>query len=140
MSVSAQRQIPLRPSQQIHTAGAFHFEDVYPNVDSGRFAVKHVVGEPFDVWADVFRGGHDVLAAHLLWRLERDGEWRHTPMRLHDNDRWHGSFVPTEVGRYVYAIEAWTDEFATWKHGFELKQQAGQDISLDALEGATLLT
>ena len=35
MSVSAQRQIPLRPSQQIHTAGAFHFEDVYPNVDSG---------------------------------------------------------------------------------------------------------
>ena len=61
-------------------------------------------------------------------------------MALHDNDRWFGSFAPGEPGRYVYAIEAWTDEFATWKHGFELKQRAGQDITLDALEGAALLT
>ena len=33
----------------------------------------------------------------------------------------------TQPGRYVYAIEAWTDEFATWRHGFELKQKAGAD-------------
>ena len=59
----------------------------------------------------------------------------------HDvNDRWGGSFVPDAPGRYVYAIEAWTDEFATWRHGFELKQKAGADLTLDAIEGAGMLT
>src|SRR5258708_13007185 len=58
----------------------------------------------------------------------------------HGNDRWSGAFVPDEPGRYVYAIEAWTDEFATWRHGFELKQKAGSDLALDAIEGAGLLT
>jgi starch synthase (maltosyl-transferring) len=140
MSFSAQRQIPLRPRQQNQSAGAFHFEDVYPSVDAGRFAVKRAVGEPFDVWADILCGGHNILAAELLWRLEPENEWRRTPMRLHDNDRWHGSFVPILVGRYVYAIEAWTDEFATWRHGFQLKQKAGLDVGLDALEGAAMLT
>src|SRR6185437_3165257 len=62
------------------------------------------------------------------------------PMTHHGNDRWVGTFTPDEAGRYVYAIEAWTDEFATWKHGFELKQKAGADISLDAIEGAGMLT
>jgi len=66
MSFSAQRQIQTRSGQQNQSAGAFHFEDVYPSVDAGRFAVKRAVGEPFEVWADIFRGGHDVLAADLL--------------------------------------------------------------------------
>ena len=48
--------------------------------------------------------------------------------------------MPDQPGRYVYAIEAWTDEFATWRHGFELKQKAGADVTLDALEGAGMLT
>jgi len=34
-------------------------------------------------------------------------------MTHHGNDRWSGSFVPDAPGHYVYAIEAWTDEFAT---------------------------
>ena len=61
-------------------------------------------------------------------------------MTHHSNDRWGGSFVPDQPGRYVYAIEAWTDEFATWRHGFELKQKAGADLTLDAIEGAGMLT
>ena len=48
--------------------------------------------------------------------------------------------MPDAPGRYVYAIEAWTDEFATWRHGFELKQKAGTDVTLDAIEGAGMLT
>ncbi len=48
--------------------------------------------------------------------------------------------MPQSPGRYVYAIEAWTDEFATWRHGFELKQKAGTDLTLDAIEGAGMLT
>lgn len=118
----------------------FHIEDIYPSIDGGRFAVKRVVGEPIDVWADIFRDGHDIVAAALIWRREQDAEWNRTPMRLYNNDRWTASFTPQHIGRHVYAIEAWTDEFATWRHGFELKRAAGQDVSLESLEGAGLLT
>src|SRR5450756_1782663 len=116
--------------------GAFHIEDVYPLIDGGRFPVKRIVGERVEVWADIYRDGHDVVAAALVWRRERDREWRREPMTHQNNDRWGGSFVPDAPGRYVYAIEAWTDEFATWRHGFELKQKAGVDLTLDAIEGA----
>jgi starch synthase (maltosyl-transferring) len=120
--------------------GAFHIEDIYPLIDGGRFPVKRIVGERVEVWADIYRDGHDVVSAALVWRLERDREWRREPMTPHSNDRWGGSFVPDAPGRYVYAIEAWTDEFATWRHGFELKQKAGVDLTLDAIEGAGMLT
>jgi starch synthase (maltosyl-transferring) len=140
MSVSTQKNMPLRAGERGATAGAFLIEDVYPSVDAGRFPVKRLAGETIDVWADIFRSGHDIIAAQLIWRRDEDRDWQKSPMSLHDNDRWSGSFTPDRPGRYVYAIEAWTDEFATWKHGFELKRKAGQDVSLDALEGAALLT
>jgi starch synthase (maltosyl-transferring) len=130
-----------KTTQTVESAsGTFHIEDVYPLIDGGRYAVKRIVGERIEVWADVYRDGHEVTAAAVVWRLENDREWRREPMSFHSNDRWGGSFVPDRPGRYVYAIEAWTDEFATWRHGFELKQKAGADLTLDALEGAALLT
>src|SRR4051812_25899695 len=132
-----------KTSQTVESAaagGVFHIEDVYPLVDGGRFPVKRIVGERIEVWADIYRDGHDVVSAALVWRRERDREWRREPMALHSNDRWGGSFVPDQPGRYVYAIEAWTDEFATWRRGVELKQKAGADLNLDALEGAGMLT
>jgi starch synthase (maltosyl-transferring) len=102
--------------------------------------VKRIAGERVEVWADIYRDGHDVIDCALVWRLEQDREWRRAPMIHHENDRWGGWFVPEQPGRYVYAIEAWTDEFATWRHGFELKQKAGADLTLDAIEGAGMLT
>ena len=119
--------------------GAFHIENVYPSIDNGRFAVKRIVGESIDVLADIYRDGHDVTAAALVWRREGEPEWRRTPMAHYSNDRWHGAFLPDAVGRYVYAIEAWTDEFATWRRSFELKQKAGVDVAVDAIEGAGML-
>src|SRR5882757_6106999 len=132
-----------KPTQIIEDAaagGAFLIENIYPLIDGGRFPVKRIVGEPIEVWADIYRDGHEVIAAALVWRREEDRDW-HRALMTHDvNDRWGGSFSPDAIGRYVYAIEAWTDDFATWRHGFELKQKAGQDITLDALEGAGMLT
>jgi starch synthase (maltosyl-transferring) len=139
MSVSAQKNLALRPGERGATAGAFHIEDVYPSIECGRYPVKRLAGETIEVWADIYRGGHDVVAAELIWRKENTSAWQRAAMTLHDNDRWVGRFVPTEPGRYEYAVEAWTDTFASWKHGFELKAKAGQDVSLDALEGAALL-
>jgi starch synthase (maltosyl-transferring) len=139
MSVSAQKNLALRPGERGASAGAFHIEDVYPSIECGRYPVKRLAGEAIEVWADIYRSGHDVVAAQLIWRRENASQWQRTPMALRDNDRWVARFTPAEPGRYEYAIEAWTDTFATWRHGFELKAKAGQDVSLDALEGAALL-
>ena len=49
-------------------AKRFVIEDIYPTVDGGRFPVKRIAGEPVEVWADVFRDGHEVIAAAVRWR------------------------------------------------------------------------
>jgi starch synthase (maltosyl-transferring) len=116
-----------------------YIEDVYPVVDGGRFPVKRIVGEEVEVWADIFRDGHVVLAAELLWRREGADKWLRVPMALHDNERWRGSFTPPKAGRYLYAIEAWTDVFASWRHDFLTKRAAGMDVVLEIAEGRNLL-
>jgi starch synthase (maltosyl-transferring) len=114
-------------------------EDVYPVVDAGRFPVKRIAGEAIEVWADIFRDGHAVLAAELLWRPEAANKWSRAPMLPRQNDRWSGSFTPVKSGRYVYAIEAWTEDFATWRRDFIAKREAGRDVSLEIAEGHNIL-
>src|SRR5574338_911144 len=122
------------------TGPRFVIEDVFPSVDGGRYPVKRIAGESVDVWADIFREGHDVLAAALLWRPEGNADWRRVPMQLHGNDRWHGSFTPPGPGVYLFAIEAWTDQFATWRKEFAIRKDAGQDLSVAAREGLELVS
>lgn len=138
MIPSVNKSLQAAEDAAIH--GLFHIEDIYPLIDGGRFPVKRIVDEPIDVWADIFRDGHNITSAALLWRRDSDSRWQRKPMRHHDNDRWTATFTPDEIGRYHYAIEAWTDTFASWRHGAELKRSAGLDVTLDALEGAELLT
>src|SRR5262249_44853035 len=57
-------------------------EEIYPSIDAGRFPIKRIAGEPVDVWADIFRDGHAVLAAALLWRPQISNEWSCIAMRL----------------------------------------------------------
>jgi starch synthase (maltosyl-transferring) len=140
MGFSSSLQPLLSETSLLKGGDRFRIEDVYPLIDCGRYPVKRIVGEPIEVWADIYRDGHDVVAAALIWRRETDREWRAEPMRLATNDRWGGAFTPHATGRYEYAIEAWTDEFATWRHGMMLKLQAGSNTDLDAMEGADLLT
>jgi starch synthase (maltosyl-transferring) len=120
-------------------ARRIYIEDIYPLVEGGRFPVKRTAGEPLEVWADIFRDGHVVLAAELLWRAETAGKWLRVPMRLVENDRWTGTFVPPAVGRFVYAIEAWTDVFGTWRRDFLAKRKAGLQVDLELEEGRLLL-
>jgi len=114
-------------------------EDVYPAVDYGRYSAKRIAGEPIDVWADIFRDGHAVLAAELLWRHEDTTRWVRTPMRAHQNDRWSATFTPPRAGRYFYAIEAWTNHYASWQRDFIAKRDAGLNVTLEAREGVALL-
>jgi starch synthase (maltosyl-transferring) len=114
-------------------------ENVYPAVEAGRFPVKRIVGEPIEVWADIFRDGNALLAAELLWRSETTTAWSQVRMRLDGNDRWTASFVPAQEGLHAFVIEAWTDEFATWRRDFRAKRDAGLDVTLEIQEGRELL-
>ncbi len=113
-------------------------ERVWPEVDGGRFAAKRTVGE-IVVEADIFTDGHDALAADLLWRAEADTEWFAEPMAALVNDRWRGSFVAPDVGRYVYSVTAWIDRFETWRRDTAKKHAAGLDVRVESLTGLELL-
>jgi len=122
------------------TGPRFRIEDIYPAVDGGQYPAKRVVGEPVDVWADVVRDGHEQIRVSLRWRRDGTARWHTEAMALVNNDRWHARFTPAEPGWYIFEIEAWTDQYATWRKGVLLKQAAGQDVGLEAREGADLIT
>jgi len=119
-------------------------EHIQPEVDCGRYPVKRVVGDTFEVQADIFRDGHDLIAAALTYRaLPGPGEdpagWQETSMHKLDNDRWSGRFPLTAIGRYCYRIEAWNDRFGTWRRDMERRVEAGQVLDSDVLEGVALI-
>ena len=114
-------------------------ENVAPEIDAARFAIKRVVGERVVVEADVFADGHDCLSAVLKFRAEGNPAWSETPMELLVNDRWRGEFNVTEPGNYFYTIEAWVDHFESWRKDLQKKLEARQDISVKLQAGAALV-
>jgi starch synthase (maltosyl-transferring) len=115
-------------------------ENLRPLIDGGRYPVKRVVGDDLVVEADVFKDGHDVVAAALKWRALGETRWHETPMALVDNDRWRGVCTVYENATYEYTVEAWTDTFRGWQHEFAAKFEAGiTDLRSETLEGVALL-
>jgi len=114
-------------------------EGVTPEIDSGRFPIKRIVGDQVVIEADIFADGHDVLSSLLLYRKEDNPNWTSIPMEFLINDRWRGSFVVTELGQYRYTITAWVDRFETWRQDMLKKIKAKQDVSVDFLIGAQLI-
>ncbi|HET6752977.1 MAG TPA: alpha-1,4-glucan--maltose-1-phosphate maltosyltransferase [Jiangellaceae bacterium] len=115
-------------------------ERVRPEVDAGRFPAKRVVGEACIVSADIFKDGHDQLAARVRYRGRGEGEWSYVAMPYDpDADRWAGAFLLDRIGEWRFTVEAWTDSFATWVSGLEKKVAAGQDVALELLEGGEII-
>ncbi|MDB6146347.1 MAG: glgE1, partial [Spartobacteria bacterium] len=115
-------------------------ENLAPLNDGGRYPIKRVIGEDLVVDADVFKDGHDVVAANLRWRMLGEANWHDTSMRYLDNDRCRGTCTFYENAIYEYTVEAWTDTFRGWQHEFTKKFEADiDDLTSEALEGAALL-
>ncbi len=110
-------------------------EDVRPQIDCGRYPVKREVGDVLDVSADIFREGHDKIAAVVRHRNWTSDEWSEVEMHFVDNDRWSASFPLLENTRVVYTIEAFPDVFGTWRDEVQKKLAAGLDITSELLEG-----
>jgi starch synthase (maltosyl-transferring) len=119
--------------------GKIVIEDVHPSTPDRKHAAKGVVGRPVRVSADIFRDGHDVLAARVSYRPRGDRKWTYAPLILTGNDRWVGTFECSEIGMHEFTVEAWTDRFGTWRHGIVAKIEAGQDVAVELEEGAQLL-
>ncbi|WP_421996843.1 alpha-1,4-glucan--maltose-1-phosphate maltosyltransferase [Reyranella sp.] len=111
---------------------------VAPNVGEG-LAVRRVVGRSITVEADIFADGHDLLAAELLWRAVDETEWQRAPMVPLANDRWRGSMIGRRVGRHVFTIEAWRDDYGSLAHALEVKHAAGVDVSVDMADAVAHL-
>jgi starch synthase (maltosyl-transferring) len=122
------------------TIGRIPIVDVRPAVDGGRRPAKAVVGEEFEISATVFREGHDAVAANvvLVDPQGRPGAW--TPMRelAPGSDRWGAEVTPSSVGNWTYAVEAWSDPVATWRHHARIKVPLRIDALLVLEEGADL--
>jgi len=134
-----QTEFQTEDRNTLQSASPLVIEHLWPELNGGRHPVKREVGDTFTVWADVFRDGHDVIAAALLFREFDAPAWHQVVLQPIGNDRWSGSFPLAHAGRYRYTIEAWTEAFESWRGDTLRKQAAAQNIDSELLEGRALL-
>jgi starch synthase (maltosyl-transferring) len=130
--------VPLPKTTQ--PPARIQIQAIEPIVDCGRYAVKRTIGDRVEVYATIFKDGHDTLAGAIQSRAPGERSWREVPLKALGNDRWGGSFTVDRPGRWAFAVAAWTDRVATWQEEMRRKVGAGQtDLAGELSEGAVLL-
>ncbi len=114
-------------------------ENVTPQIDSGTYFIKRIVGQKVNVTADVFSDGHDVIQCSVNYKHESDTDWMEIRMSHSGNDEWIASFTVEKQGYYSYFIEGWVDYALNWQHGTIRKIEDHQIITSELLEGAEYL-
>ena len=126
---------PHLPLSQALLLPRIAIENTMPVIDGGQFAAKALAGRDVTVTSKVFADGHDKLAVRIRWRALEDDIWNSEVMTELGNNGWRGQFTVPAVGRYVFCIEAWFDQFASFRYELEKKYAAGVPISLELQEG-----
>ncbi len=111
-------------------------ENVLPQLDSGAYFIKRVVGQTVKITADVFADGHDIIECCVKYRHESDKHWREVRMQPLGNDAWTANFEVEKQGYYSYFVEGWIDYALNWQHGTGRKIQDNQHVKSELLEGA----
>lgn len=111
-------------------------ENVLPQLDSGAYPIKRIIGQKVTVTADVFSDGHDVLQSCVKFKHEDDKKWQEVRMTPTENDVWIAEFKVEKQGFYTYFVEGWVDYALNWQHGTERKIQDNQYVKSELLEGA----
>ncbi len=114
-------------------------EAVEPQIDCGRYPIKRVVGETVVVFADIYKEGHDKLAARIKYRRQGEAEWQTAPMAFWDNDRWRGEFIVDALGRWEYTVEAYAERYLSWVDEITKKNVPGANLTSELLEGLAIL-
>jgi starch synthase (maltosyl-transferring) len=115
-------------------------EGVTPCVDGGRYPVKRIVGDAVRIECDAYGEGHDPIQVALRWRASDEAFWREKRMTALGNDRWAADLPLERVGRTLFAIEAWRDEFAVYRSELRKKYEAGVSVTLELKEGEAILS
>jgi starch synthase (maltosyl-transferring) len=119
-------------------APAAVIENVAPQVDGGRFAVKRVAGESIAVVCDGFAHGHEKVACLLRYRGPGESAWTEVAMEALGNDRWSAPFAVDRVGLWQYTVSCWIDHLASWRESFARRIDA-DDVRVAAKMGAELI-
>ncbi|HEX6105794.1 MAG TPA: alpha-1,4-glucan--maltose-1-phosphate maltosyltransferase [Gemmatimonadales bacterium] len=113
---------------------------ISPVVDGGRYAVKRLEGDELRVGADLFKDGHDLLAARVCYRAPGDRHVHTAPLAYSfEDDRWYGTIRLDRQGDWWFTVEGWVDLFATWRGELQKKVEAAQEVDSELLEGAELV-
>ena len=111
-----------------------------PQVDEGHWAASAFSGEVVPFRATAFREGHDRIGVDLIL-LDPSGNQVEHHMRplAPGTDRWGVEVQLEEEGLWRYRVQAYADEYATWRHNAEVKVPAGVDVELMLTMGRELL-
>ncbi|NLE97615.1 MAG: alpha-1,4-glucan--maltose-1-phosphate maltosyltransferase [Propionibacterium sp.] len=114
---------------------------ISPVLEGGTYPVKAVVHERVRITANVFREGHDAVAASVIL-TSPSGRQRRVDMRQIEPiglDIWEAHVRMAEEGDWTYRVEGWSDPWGTWTYNAEKKLPAGVDVELVFMEGRDLL-
>ncbi|MBV7270365.1 alpha-1,4-glucan--maltose-1-phosphate maltosyltransferase [Winogradskyella luteola] len=123
----------------MHNQRRVVIEAVKPQINCGDFFIKRIVNEIVNVDANVLADGHDVIAASVLYKHEKERKWCEARMHLVGNDEWKASFTVDKQGFYAYKVQGWVDYALNWQHGIERKIEDNQHVKSELLEGITFL-
>jgi len=120
--------------------GRIPIVDVEPVLECGRRPAKAVSGEAFEVFATVFREGHEMLGAAAIPHDPQGVLGRRSRLRelAPGTDRLGAEVTVTSQGLWQFHVEAWGDPIAHWRHDAAIKVPRGQDVELMLAEGALL--
>jgi starch synthase (maltosyl-transferring) len=117
---------------------------ISPTVSCGQYPARAVTGETVLIAANVFREGHDAVAADVVVKGP-DGKKRpflRMAAGTPGTDRWTAPVEipdePSAEGMWSFTVEAWSDPLGTWWHDAPLKVEAGVDVEVMLEEGARL--
>lgn len=114
-------------------------EHVTPQLHSGAFFIKRVIGETVKVTADVLADGHDLIQAEVRFKHEGEKKYRDVRMEHLGNDVYTASFPVDQQGYYIYEVRGWVDYALNWQHGIEAKLKDGQHVRSELLDGVQYL-
>ena len=114
-------------------------ESVAPTVEQGRCAAKALMGRPQVISAVLICDGHGKLGAEVLWCMEAEGVWHASPMVNMGNDLWQAQLTPQHAGTLHFRIQAWVDDWASYRDELGKKHQAGVPVGLEVQEGQRLV-
>lgn len=114
-------------------------EQVWPEIDNGRFPVKRFLNDEVVVEATVFTDGHGEISAVVKYRHHTNSEWQVTPLTALANDRWQARFKVTELGEYLYTISAWLNEFHSWRDNLLRWLESTTDVGVEILMGSEII-